>query len=208
MATLNDPALHSRAEPGGWYPPVKRLIDVVAAAAALLVLSPLWLLIAAAIAADSAGPIIFRQHRIGRWSRPFMCWKFRTMRSGTPDLPSHAVSDEQRRRYTTRVGRVLRRLTLDEIPQFVNVLRGEMSLVGPRPALYNQDDLIRMRRERGIDRVRPGMTGLAQVEGRDAITLEEKVGYDERYVRQLSPLADLRCVVKTVGLVLHGQGAN
>lgn len=207
MATVNDSTL-GKLEPGRWYPPVKRILDVVVAALALVMLSPLWLLIAALIRADTAGPIIFRQRRIGRYGEPFQVWKFRTMVVGTPDLPSDAISGELRMTHTTRVGRILRRLTLDEIPQFVNVLRGDMSLVGPRPALYNQDELIRMRQERGIDRVRPGMTGLAQVEGRDAITLAEKVAYDEAYMRSLSPVTDLRCVAKTVIIILRGQGVN
>jgi len=198
----------ARAARGSWYVPMKRVLDVIGSAAALVILSPAWLAIAVAIRVDSPGPTIFRQRRIGRFGRPFMVWKFRTMSVGTPDLPSDVVSDEQRARHTTRVGRVLRRLTLDEIPQFVNVLRGEMSLVGPRPALYNQDDLIRMRQQRGIDRVRPGMTGLAQVEGRDAMTLEEKVGYDDAYVRRLSLGMDVRCLVKTIGIILRGEGVN
>lgn len=192
----------------GWYLPMKRFLDVAGAAAALLVLSPVWLVAAVAIRLDSPGPVVFRQRRIGRYGEPFQVWKFRTMNMGVPDLPSDALHGDLRGRYTTRVGRVLRRLTLDEIPQFVNVLRGDMSLVGPRPALYNQDDLIRMRRERGIDRVRPGMTGLAQVEGRDANTLEQKVGYDEMYVRHLSLAMDLRCLLKTLGVIVRGQGAN
>lgn len=192
----------------GWYPPVKRVMDIAGAAVALILLSPVWLAVAIVIRLDSPGPVIFRQHRIGRHGEPFDVWKFRTMHVGVPDLPSHAVSDGLRGRYTTRAGRVLRRLTLDEIPQLVNVLRGEMSLVGPRPALYNQDDLIRMRHARGIDLVRPGMTGLAQVEGRDAITLEQKVGYDEAYVRGMSPAMDLRCALKTIGIIVRGQGVN
>jgi O-antigen biosynthesis protein WbqP len=206
VTTATDPAAH--AGRWGWYLPVKRVLDVIGSAAALVILSPVWLVIAVAIRVDSPGPTIFRQRRIGRFSRPFQVWKFRTMKVGMPDLPSDAVTDELRAGYTTRVGRLLRRLTLDEIPQFVNVLRGDMSLVGPRPALYNQDDLIRMRHERGIDRVRPGMTGLAQVEGRDAMALEEKVGYDDAYVRDLSPAMDARCLIKTVGIILRGEGVN
>lgn len=194
--------------PAGWYPVLKRFLDVAGAAAALLVLSPVWLVTAVAIHLDSPGPVVFRQRRIGRYSAPFEVWKFRTMHVGVPDLPSDALRGDLRGRYTTRVGRVLRRLTLDEIPQFINVLCGDMSLVGPRPALYNQDELIRMRHDRGIDRVRPGMTGLAQVEGRDAITLEEKVAYDDAYVRGLSPAMDLRCFLKTIAVIVRGQGVN
>jgi O-antigen biosynthesis protein WbqP len=196
------------AAAGGAYVLVKRLADLILGAAILGLVSPVMLITAAAIRVDSAGPAIFRQRRIGRRGRTFTVKKFRTMRLGTPDLPSDALSDEQRRSRTTRLGGFLRRSCLDELPQLFNVIAGDMSLVGPRPALYNQDELIRMRRALGVDQVRPGITGLAQVEGRDALSLEEKVAYDAQYVRRLSPAMDVWIALRTIGAIMRGRGAN
>lgn len=192
----------------GAYASIKRIIDVVVGVAAFIVFSPIMVVITIAIRVDSPGPVIFRQRRIGHWGQSFMLNKFRTMVVGTPDLPSDALSGEARRSRTTRVGRVLRYLCLDELPQLVNVIGGDMSLVGPRPALYNQDELIHMRHERGVDRVRPGMTGLAQVEGRDSLSLDEKVAYDALYVNRLSLGMDVRILLRTLGAIIRGRGAN
>ncbi len=195
-------------EPGGAYAAVKRIIDVAVGVTAFVLFSPIMALVLLTIRVDSPGPVIFRQRRIGRGGRSFTLNKFRTMVVGTPDLPSDALSGEERRSRTTRVGGVLRYLCLDELPQLMNVIRGDMSLVGPRPALYNQDALIRMRHERGVDRVRPGMTGLAQVEGRDSLSLDEKVAYDALYVTRLSLGMDVRILLRTLGAILKGRGAN
>src|SRR3990170_1808067 len=181
-----------------WYLPVKGVLGVLAATLGLLVFGPLMAAVAVAIRVDSPGPVIYRQRGIGQYGRHFVLLKFRTMRVGTPEVASEEMRDEDRRRYTTRVGRVLRKWTLDELPQLFNVLAGEMSLVGPRPALHNQHELIAMRRAAGVDRVRPGMTGLAIVKGGFTLSLEEKVAYDEAYLRRMSLDLDLRCIVKSL----------
>lgn len=192
-------AAASRAVPlARWYAPVKRVLDVTAASLGLIVCSPLMLAVAAAIRLDSPGPVMFRQRRVGVGGRHFTLLKFRTMVVGTPEVASEAMSEEDRRRYTTRVGALLRKWTLDELPQLVNVLTGEMSIVGPRPALYNQDELIAMRHALGIDRARPGMTGLAIVKGGFTLSLEEKVAYDAAYIRRMSLDLDLRCIFKSL----------
>lgn len=198
----------ARAVPRGRYFVAKRAIDIILGTAIFLLLSPVMLLIALAIRIDSPGSVIFRQRRIGRRGRSFVLNKFRTMLIGTPDLPSDALSAGDRRSRTTRIGGFLRYSCLDELPQLINVVKGDMSLVGPRPALYNQDELIRLRQEQGVDRVRPGMTGLAQVEGRDSLSLDEKVAHDALYVNRLSFGLDVRIILRTIGAIVRGRGAN
>jgi O-antigen biosynthesis protein WbqP len=195
-----------RGLPTGWYGPTKRLFDAGLAAIGLVVLSPVLLLTAGLIRVDSPGPAIFRQRRIGRGSREFTIYKFRTMHLGTPEVAPRLLTDSHRR--VTRVGRILRRTSLDELPQLVNILRGEMSIVGPRPALYNQDDLIRLRREAGVDRLRPGVTGLAQVRGRDELDVPEKVAFDIRYMETCSVATDFRIIGATFVALVSGRGTN
>lgn len=192
--------------PVGWYGPVKRLIDVVIAAVGLVATSPLLLLAAAFVRLDSPGPIIFRQRRIGRGSREFTIYKFRTMHVGTPEVAPRLLTDSSRR--VTRAGRILRRTSLDELPQLLNILKGEMSSVGPRPALYNQDDLIELRQAAGVDRLRPGVTGLAQVTGRDELDVPEKVTLDARYMDTCSLAVDLRILGQTLIALVSGRGVN
>jgi O-antigen biosynthesis protein WbqP len=186
------------ASPARWYLPVKRACDVTAAALGLILCGPFMVAVALAIKLDSPGPVIYRQRRVGLRGAHFVLLKFRTMHVGTPEVASEEMAEEDRLRYTTRVGRVLRKWTLDELPQLFNVLAGEMSLVGPRPALHNQHELIAMRRAAGVDRVRPGMTGLAIVKGGFTLSLEEKVAYDGAYVRRMSLDLDLRCIIKSL----------
>jgi O-antigen biosynthesis protein WbqP len=193
-------------QPSGWYGPIKRATDVVAAIVLLLVLSPVMIAIAVAIRLDSKGPALFRQRRAGRGASQFTIYKFRTMPIGTPDLASHLLAGHERQ--VTRVGRVLRRTSLDELPQLLNVLAGDMSLVGPRPALFNQSDLIAMRQQAHVDLLRPGVTGLAQVEGRDELDLEEKVSWDRRYLETCSLRTDLGIVARTFDALLSARGAN
>ena len=190
--------------PGGLYGAVKRLLDVLAALVLLALLSPLLLVAAIAIRLDSAGPVLFRQRRIGRASREFTIVKFRTMRTGTPDLASHLMGPASDR--VTRVGRVLRRSSVDELPQLLNILLGQMTLVGPRPALYNQYDLIGMRQAAGVDALRPGVTGWAQIHGRDDIPLETKVGYDRHYLEHCSLGFDLWILVRTTVTLFSSRG--
>ena len=191
-------------QPGGLYGALKRLVDIVGSAAGLVVLSPLLVLVGLAIRIDSPGPALFRQRRSGRGSGEFTVLKFRTMRSGTPDLASHLMGPGSSR--VTKLGNMLRRTSLDELPQLWNVFKGDMSLVGPRPALHNQDDLIALRQKDDIDALRPGVTGWAQVNGRDAIELDEKVSYDRYYRRNMSPLLDLEILLRTVVVLFSPRG--
>ena len=155
------------------YPCIKRGADVLLSLLTLICLSPVYLVIALAVKLTSPGPVLFRQRRVGRGGRLFTIYKFRTMRTDTPrDTATHLLKDPAR--YITRVGAFLRRSSLDELPQFFNVLRGDMSIVGPRPALYNQSDLIAAREAAGVNAVRPGITGWAQINGRDELPIPSK----------------------------------
>jgi lipopolysaccharide/colanic/teichoic acid biosynthesis glycosyltransferase/glycosyltransferase involved in cell wall biosynthesis len=193
--------------PGGAYGVAKRAFDVLAAGAGLFALSPVLLLVAIVVRLDSPGPALFRQRRSGQGAREFRIVKFRTMRIGTPDLATHVIGDAAAR-HITRLGAFLRRSSLDELPQFWNVLKGDMSLVGPRPALFNQDDLIALRQARGIDALRPGVTGWAQIHGRDAISMEEKVAADDEYLHRMSMRLDLEILLRTAGVLISGKGSR
>jgi len=177
----------------------KRLLDFVLAGSALVVLSPLMLLTAAAIWLEDRGTPFFRQERVGQRGKPFRIVKFRSMPLGTPSVPSDAAKSLR----VTRVGGFIRRTNIDELPQLWNVLRGDMSLVGPRPALPSQSSLVTLRRQRGADRVAPGLTGLAQVNAYDGMPELEKVDWDSRYERSVSMLGDLRIMLATVGYLMR-----
>jgi O-antigen biosynthesis protein WbqP len=181
---------------------VKRALDILLSALGTLLLSPLFLLISCAVKAEDGGPVFFTQKRIGIHKSTFNILKFRTMRTDTPhDMPTHLLSDPDR--WITRVGRVLRRTSLDELPQILQILSGKMSIVGPRPALWNQYDLIAERDKYGANDVMPGLTGWAQVNGRDALEIEEKARYDGEYAEKLSFGLDLKIFVMTVINVLR-----
>ena len=187
------------------YPYVKRALDFVLSFAALILLSPIMLIIAIAIRATSPGPVFFRQKRIGLRRSHFMIYKFRTMRTDAPkDAPTHLLQNAQS--YITPVGRFLRASSLDELPQLINILRGEMAVVGPRPALWNQYDLIAAREAVGANNVLPGLTGWAQINGRDELPIDVKARLDGEYVRRMSFLFDLRCIFGTVFSVLRRDG--
>lgn len=194
----------SRPQPGGAYGAMKRAMDLFGAIAGLVVLAPLMLVIAVAVRLDSPGPSLFRQRRIGRGSREFVIFKFRTMRTGTPDLASHLLGPGSNR--VTRLGAILRRTSLDELPQLWNVLRGDMALVGPRPALHNQHDLVELRRRAGVEALRPGVTGWAQVNGRDELGVEEKVEFDRWYLERVGPALDGRILIRTVATLFSSRG--
>ena len=185
----------------------KRLLDILFSALLLLLLALPMLLIALAVGLSSRGGPLFCQSRIGREGKPFTCYKFRTMvRDAPPNRPTSDFFDASR--YVTPIGRFLRRTSLDELPQLYNVLRGDMSLVGPRPLIGEEDEVHRLRTAGGVYRVRPGMTGLAQIHGRDRLGDGEKAAYDVRYVDTLSFGEDLRILAKTLRHVLVGEGVK
>lgn len=183
----------------------KRALDLMISLAALIVLFVPGALIALWIVRDSPGPVFFKQKRVGRGKSHFMILKFRTMRTDAPkDVPTHLLSDPYA--YITRSGKFLRKTSLDELPQLLNIVKGEMSIVGPRPALWNQFDLIEKRDAVNANSVRPGLTGWAQVNGRDELPIEVKAKYDGEYVQKLSLGMDVRCVLRTLRDAFRGQG--
>ena len=183
----------------------KRGLDFVLSLAGILCLSWLLLGVALAIKLDSPGPVLFRQKRVGRGKRHFEILKFRTMRSDTPhDMPTHLLRSPDQ--YITRVGRFLRKNSLDELPQLFNILMGQMAVIGPRPALWNQFDLLAERDKYGANDVRPGLTGWAQIHGRDELEIPEKARLDGFYVQNISLGMDLKCFFGTFAAVLRHDG--
>ena len=189
----------------GLYFKVKRIFDFMYALIGLIVLMPLFVLIGIIIKIDSRGPIFFNQRRIGKDKKEFNMLKFRTMRRDTPDnVPTHQMKEPGK--YITRVGKVLRKTSLDELPQFINILKGDMSFVGPRPALYNQDDLVKEREKYGVHQVLPGVTGWAQVNGRDTLPIPDKAKLDGEYIKHFGLSTDAKLLVKTVFAILKSDG--
>ena len=187
------------------YLKVKRFLDIVLSLSGLIVLAPVFLVLIAAIKADSPGAAMFTQRRIGMGGREFLILKFRTMRQEAPNYtPTHMLENPER--HITRVGRFLRKTSLDELPQLINILKGDMAVVGPRPVMWNETELIEARQRCGANDVPPGITGWAQVNGRDQLTLEEKVRLDGYYVRHLGFWMDVKCLARTVIPVLTGKG--
>jgi O-antigen biosynthesis protein WbqP len=179
---------------------VKRAFDIAAAAAGLLVLWPLLLALGLMVRLESPGPAIHWSRRVGRGNRLFAMPKFRTMRTGAPDVATHLLPEPGQ--WITPLGRVLRKTSLDELPQLWSVLVGDMSLVGPRPALFNQDDLVALRTQAGVDALRPGMTGWAQINGRDSLPIADKARLDRHYLERMSFGFDLRILLLTAARVL------
>ena len=187
------------------YRIIKQVIDRVLAVAALLVLWPLLLLIAIIIKLDSKGPVIFKQKRVGNHKKHFNIYKFRTMRTDTPiDMPTHLLADPNA--FLTKSGRILRKTSLDELPQLFNIAKGDMVIVGPRPALWNQYDLIEERDKYGANDILPGLTGWAQINGRDELEIPVKAKLDGEYVERMSFAFDIKCMVGTFSSVLHAEG--
>lgn len=184
---------------------ILRLLDVLGAVVGILLTSPLMIATAIAIKLESSGPVIFAQNRVGRQNRIFRIYKFRSMYVGTPEVAKDQLVGQIDRR-VTRIGKFIRRTSIDELPQFFNVLIGDMSLVGPRPALYNQHDLIQMRTDAGVHRLRPGLTGLAQVSGREDMDLQTKVEYDQRLLETLNPVTYLMLVLRTFAVLFRARG--
>ena len=184
---------------------MKRLLDILISLALFLLLLPLFLLIMLAIAVDSPGDIIFMQKRAGLYSRPFTMLKFRSMRAAAPpDVATNDLADAGR--YITPVGRFLRRTSLDELPQLWNILVGDMAVIGPRPALWNQYDQLAERDKYGANDVRPGLTGWAQIHGRDELEIAEKAKLDGWYVEHISFGLDVKCFFGTITAVLKHDG--
>jgi O-antigen biosynthesis protein WbqP len=187
------------------YQHVKRGIDFVMASVGLVILSPLFLVLIIAIKADSKGPILFRQKRVGIHKSHFNILKFRTMRTDTPkDTPTHLLKNPEQ--YITRIGKFLRKTSLDELPQIINIIKGDMAIVGPRPALWNQYDLIEERDKYGANDIRPGLTGWAQINGRDELEIPVKAKLDGEYVKKMGLGMDIRCFLGTFLSVLRGDG--
>ena len=183
----------------------KRLLDILLSGLGILVLAPVYLLLAIAIKIDDPGPVFFRQKRVGIHKTHFQILKFRTMKMETPrDVPTHLLENPQQ--YITRVGRILRKLSLDELPQIFQIFTGEMSVIGPRPALWNQFDLIAERDKYGANDVRPGLTGWAQINGRDELPIDVKARLDGEYVEKLSFAFDCKCFFGTITSVLKSDG--
>ena len=184
---------------------VKRVIDFILSLAALVVLSPVFLVLAVWIKLDSSGPVYFKQKRVGKDKAFFQILKFRTMRTDTPsDLPTHLLGDPEA--FITKSGKFLRKTSLDELPQIINILKGEMAIIGPRPALWNQDDLVAERDKYGANDVLPGLSGWAQINGRDELPIPIKAKLDGDHIERMSLLFDLKCLVGTVTSVLQTDG--
>jgi O-antigen biosynthesis protein WbqP len=185
---------------------VKRAVDIAGGLAGLILLSPLLLGLGLAVRLESPGPALHWSRRVGRFNQIFAMPKFRTMRTGAPDVATHLLSDPDQ--WITPLGRFLRRTSLDEIPQLWSVLKGDMSLVGPRPALFNQDDLVALRTTAGIDALRPGLTGWAQINGRDELPIPEKVRLDREYLERMSLSFDFKIIVGTAWAAVTGRGVS
>ena len=186
---------------------IKRLLDVVLSLIGVVVLSPVFIALPLMIKFDSTGPVFFRQKRVGIYKNYFYILKYRTMRTDTPkDTPTHLL--EKPEQYVTRVGRVLRKTSLDELPQIFQIFTGKMSIIGPRPALWNQDDLIAERDRYGANDIKPGLTGWAQINGRDELPIDVKARYDGEYTRNVTFKMDCKCFFGTIRSVLKREGIS
>lgn len=188
---------------------VKRTIDVVLSGLGIIILSPVWLILAITIKIDDPGPVFFRQKRIAKDKNGekqfFQIYKYRSMKMCTPhDTPTHLLKDPEQ--YITRVGGILRKTSLDELPQIFNIFKGEMSIIGPRPALWNQEDLYEERAKYGANNVVPGLTGWAQINGRDELEIDVKAKLDGEYVKKMSFGFDCKCFFGTIFSVLRSDG--
>ncbi len=187
------------------YRIIKRILDFLVSLFALTLLSPVLLITAIAVKADSKGPVFFVQKRVGKDKKLFNMYKFRSMRTDTPhDMPTHLLNDPEA--FITKVGKFLRKTSLDELPQLFNILKGDMSIVGPRPALWNQDDLIAERDKYKANSIRPGLTGWAQINGRDELEIPVKAKFDGEYVEKMSLPFDIRCIINTALQVIKHEG--
>lgn len=188
----------------------KRLIDIVLSFIGCIALLPVFIVIGIVIYIDDPGPVFFKQERVGKNKRLFWLHKFRSMKTRTPDIPTHMLTNSEQ--YITRVGRVIRKLSIDELPQIYDILIGKMSIVGPRPALWNQEDLIAERDKYGANDIKPGLTGWAQINGRDELPIDVKAEFDGEYVEKLNSggltafFMDCKCFTGTITKVLKHEG--
>lgn len=189
------------------YPIIKRIIDFILSLLGLIILSPLFLVIAIWIKVDSPGPIFFKQKRVGQNKELFEIYKFRTMRSDTPsDMPTHLLGDPAA--FITNSGAFLRKTSLDELPQLINIIKGQMAVIGPRPALWNQDDLVAERDKYKANDILPGLTGWAQVNGRDELPIPTKAKLDGEYIELMSFAMDVKCFFLTIKSVISSDGVS
>ncbi|MDN6664500.1 MAG: sugar transferase [Tetragenococcus koreensis] len=184
---------------------IKRILGFILSLLGIVVLSPILLLLCIAIKIDSKGPIIFKQKRVGKNKIYFNIYKFRTMKSETPkEMPTHLLNNPEV--FITRVGKFLRKTSLDELPQLFNILKGDMAVIGPRPALWNQYDLIAERDKYGVNDIQPGLTGLAQISGRDELEIPIKAQLDGKYTGSVSFTMDAKCFIGTVLSIIKSDG--
>lgn len=188
------------------YQIIKRITDIILGIMAFLFLLPVFFVIGILIKIESRGPVFFIQKRCGVDGAMFNIYKFRSMKIDTPDLPTDRLTNPER--YTTGVGRFLRKTSLDELPQLINIIKGDMSFVGPRPALYNQYQLIGIRQQLGINSIKPGLTGYAQIMGRDFISDEQKVAYDKHYLENMSFAFDMQILFLTIFKVVKSENVK
>ena len=182
------------------YIVIKRIVDVICSLLGIIILSPILIIVSILIKLESKGPIIFKQVRAGKNSKPFYIYKFRSMKTNTPNIATNDFNNASD--YITKVGRFIRKTSLDEIPQLFNILKGDMSIVGPRPVILEEVELIELRQMYNVDKILPGITGWAQINGRDNIGNEEKVKYDYEYLTKKSIIMDLYIIVMTALKVL------
>lgn len=184
---------------------LKRVVDFILSLAGIIVLSPIFIILSLIIKFTSPGPIIFKQERVGKNNKLFKIYKFRSMRSDTPkDVPTHMLENPEQ--YITSVGKFMRKTSLDELPQLFNIFKGEMAVIGPRPSLPNQYDLNKLRDKNGASSIKPGLTGWAQINGRDELEIDVKAGLDGEYVQRMSFLFDMKCFFGTFLSVLKSDG--
>jgi O-antigen biosynthesis protein WbqP len=189
------------------YLPIKRAIDIALSLGGIIILSPIFLLLVILIKLDSKGPILFCQKRVGIHKTHFMIYKFRTMRTDTPkDMPTHMLKNPEI--FITRIGKFMRRTSLDELPQLFNILKGEMAVIGPRPALWNQYDLIAARDVVQANNVRPGLSGWAQINGRDELPIPQKAKLDGEYIKRMGFWFDVKIIILTVVFAVTGKGVT
>jgi O-antigen biosynthesis protein WbqP len=187
------------------YKVIKWILDRLLSLIAGILFFPFFLIFAFIIKCSSRGPILFKQKRIGKNKKPFMIWKFRTMKIDAPhDTPTHMLNDPDK--YITKIGKFLRKTSMDELPQIYNILFGKMSIIGPRPALWNQYDLIAERDKYGVNKLYPGLTGWAQIHGRDELEIAEKARLDGEYAKKFGFIIDVKCFFGTIKSVFKHEG--